>query len=261
MIYDLFAFSHEVSLLEIRLEILKDIVDKFVIYESDLTHTNISKPLFFLENKSRFDKFKDKIIYVTGRSNYENPFYNDWAGRCILFQAIKCKSDDIIIHSDLDEIPNPVKLKEIIEKLVRPITLKTDYNMYCVDLYAHDSIDAIIMKYDWIKDPLYKYRDNRGNYHVKNYFNFIEKAGWHYGYSGGIKSILRKVDSFAHSNEMPKELKNEKHILECIKQKKALHYGAFPNSLKKLELNKENIPEYILSNKDKYKEFFSNFYE
>ena len=64
MIYDCFSFFNELDLLEIRLNVLKDVVDKFVLVEAGETHTGKPKPLYFKENEARFAAFRDRIIYV-----------------------------------------------------------------------------------------------------------------------------------------------------------------------------------------------------
>ena len=53
-IYDCFNFFNELDLLEIRLNTLYDIVDYFVIIESNLTHSGEVKPFYYEDNKSRF---------------------------------------------------------------------------------------------------------------------------------------------------------------------------------------------------------------
>ena len=54
MIYDCFSFYNELDLLEIRLNVLKGTVDKFVLAEATVTHTGHPKPLYYAENKARF---------------------------------------------------------------------------------------------------------------------------------------------------------------------------------------------------------------
>ena len=63
MIYDAFYFFDELDLLEIRLNILNDYVDYFVISESNETFNGNKKQLFFNENKNKFKNFQHKIIY------------------------------------------------------------------------------------------------------------------------------------------------------------------------------------------------------
>ena len=72
-IIDCFIFFNEVELLLYRLEILYDIVDKFVLVESEYTFTGKKKESFFGNNIEKFSKFLDKIIYI----NLENlPYLN-----------------------------------------------------------------------------------------------------------------------------------------------------------------------------------------
>ena len=54
MTYDCFSFFNELDLLEIRLNVLKDAVDKFVLVEAGETHSGKPKPLYFKENEARF---------------------------------------------------------------------------------------------------------------------------------------------------------------------------------------------------------------
>ena len=64
MIYDCFIFRDELDILEIRLNILNNVVDRFVICEANKTFTNQLKPYNFYNNSKRFEKFLDKIIYL-----------------------------------------------------------------------------------------------------------------------------------------------------------------------------------------------------
>ena len=111
-IYDCITFYQANMLFQLRFEILKDVVDYFVICEANKTHTGLKKNFNF--NPKIPDKYKEKIIYIKvkdlpdinikGKKDYkllrlqmEN-----------LFKGIKfAKPDDYIIFSDPDEIPNP----------------------------------------------------------------------------------------------------------------------------------------------------------
>ena len=57
MVYDCFCFFNELDLLEIRLNTLDKVVDRFILVESQLTHSGHSKPLYYANNKHRFSKF------------------------------------------------------------------------------------------------------------------------------------------------------------------------------------------------------------
>ena len=62
-VFDSIIFFNELELLEMRLNILNDVVDYFVVTESPFTVSGNEKPLYYAENKDRFGKFNDKIIH------------------------------------------------------------------------------------------------------------------------------------------------------------------------------------------------------
>ena len=116
MVYDTFTFFNELDLLEIRLNELNDVVDKFVLTEATLTFQGKPKPLYFNENKQRFKSFEGKIIHVVVDQYPENPADNSWIyehhQRDMIAKGLRnCLPEDTIIVSDIDEIPDPEKVK------------------------------------------------------------------------------------------------------------------------------------------------------
>ncbi len=118
MIYDCFSYWDEDLLLELRLNILDKIVDHFVIVEGDKTWQNNPKELKF--DIKKFQKFRNKIIYipVTDLPDGEDPYLRENHQRNSISRGIKnAKDDDIILISDLDEIPNPNSIKNFKHKM------------------------------------------------------------------------------------------------------------------------------------------------
>ena len=112
-IYDCFSYWDEDLLLDLRLNVLNEHVDHFVIVEGNKTWQNNPKKLKFDINK--FQKFKDKIIYipVEDMPDGDNPYLREnFQRNCILRGIKKAEEEDVIMISDLDEIPNPKKLKK-----------------------------------------------------------------------------------------------------------------------------------------------------
>lgn len=256
-------YAGEEDLLEIRLNMLKDVVDLHLIIEGAISHSNKPKPLYFLDNHKRFDSFSNKIIYRTAKFQYENAFYNDWAYRDIMLSSISnLKNDDIICHSDIDEIPCPETLKEVCSNIKQPVTLEGQYYQFCVDLLGRRDKNVIVIKAGWIKDSLHKYRDNRSNYHVKDMFTFVNNASWHYSSLAPIENIISKFERYAHHNEVAPQARNKDFLLKCIKEKNG-HYTLDepPERLKLVEHNEQNIPVYILKNKKKYEHLFYEYYK
>jgi beta-1,4-mannosyl-glycoprotein beta-1,4-N-acetylglucosaminyltransferase len=253
-IFDTIAYCGEDDLLEIRLNTLKDIVDETIIIESNYSHTLIKKPLFF--NKARFGDFN--IKYIVRDFDHTNPFYNDWAGRLAVFDAIEDKNfNTVVIHGDLDEIPNPEKLKYVIETLNQPICLNGDYYFFCADLWGRNSNDVIVMKYGWVNQPFYKYRDARNS----GQFKKLTNSSWHFSSVGVPENIARKWEFFAHSNEVNIKYKDPEYIKTQIKRKAgSWDENAPDNELKLVEHKYPNLPNYLLNNKEKFKYLFWEYY-
>lgn len=119
MVYDCFCFYNELDLLEIRLNILNGCVDKFVLVEATRTQRNNPKPLYFAENKERYKKFEDKIIHLVldeYPEHIEQWTIENLQRNYIMKGLEQCSDDDIILISDLDEIPRPEFVRKYYEK-------------------------------------------------------------------------------------------------------------------------------------------------
>ena len=106
-IYDCFLYNDENEILEIRLNTLNNFVDKFIIVESKVNHQGKLKKINF--NLDKFLKFKDKILYFLideYKGEYTYWEIENYQRNYILNGLKNCQNDDVIIISDLDEIPN-----------------------------------------------------------------------------------------------------------------------------------------------------------
>lgn len=120
-IIDCFTFFNEIDLLEVRIKYLYEIVDFFIIIESNITFTGNQKRMNFEYNKDRFKKYSDKIIYCSLDMAMIN-FNSNSPWEKEIFQRNSLKSpilnlnldyNDMILISDIDEIPNKLILKKL----------------------------------------------------------------------------------------------------------------------------------------------------
>lgn len=220
-VYDCFAFFNELDLLEIRLNILNDVVDFFVLVEATRTFQKQPKPLFFDENKDRFKKFEDKIIHVVV-DTYPNFFtrfrvpkpmdYDNHQKNQIVRGLTHAQPDDIIIYSDLDEIPSPEKITKYRNKPGIKVFEQRFYSYYAnCALVEHPSLPkspnndgqarwhGSVMAYyrDFSDTKSFRKMRDRSEPEV----TIIEDGGWHFTYLGGIDSVIYKLNSFAHARE------------------------------------------------------------
>jgi hypothetical protein len=63
-IVDAFPFFNEIEMLRVRLAELSPVVDKFILVESEMTHSGKPKELLFEQNREMFEPWLDKIIHV-----------------------------------------------------------------------------------------------------------------------------------------------------------------------------------------------------
>ncbi|MFN7044454.1 MAG: hypothetical protein ACK4M1_04605 [Flavobacterium sp.] len=281
MVYDCFIFFNELDLLEIRLNELNDVVDKFVLIEANKTFQNNHKLYYFEENKERFSAFLDKIIHIK-LDKYPlfipiiNPF-TPWKleffqRNSVVKGLVNCKPDDIVLISDVDEIPKASVLKEMLTKGIDQIYgLKMDMYMYFLNnqliydggssMTIEESKDGIwhctaVLPYKLLKQKPNRLRKiimrtrRRGEV-----FKIIPNAGWHFTYLGGVKNIIKKLEAFSHTEFNNDTFKSQEKIEEYITTGKDL-FGR-DMQFKMLD-NLETLPKFIQENANnpKYKEYF-----
>ncbi len=249
MIYDCFTIRDELDLLELRLKILDNNVDKFVISEANYTHKGIEKPYTFLENEKRFDKWKNKIIYlpVDFSDEVSNNIHNTnvWSlenkQREALFYGMEnCTSNDIILIGDLDEIVNNIP-----NEINIPHCFVQNLYYYYVN---NKSIGP--------KDQYWVGTIACNSEHLKNYspeklrecrWNLkpIYNGGWHWSYLGGEQMIRNKLTSIVEGSGILSDNKiNVEQAMDNFKNLKDL-YGRKDSNFSIINFEKE-YPENIL---------------
>jgi len=239
---DTFIFYNELDILEFRLEELYDYVDYFIICEALYTHAGNKKELFYKNNEKRYNKYKDKIIYLLYEGNFDRyrPYENEAKQRNHIREGIEklnLKNNDIIMHSDCDEIPNINNIiKEKNKGINGCVSLKTE--VYYYNLFTrHGNCTAHkIFTYSFFS--IYK---NLTAIRFKMKFSkFIENGGWHFSYFGDADFIFNKINNFSaifekglNINKITKE-----QIEERVKNKQDIFLR---NDKKYLEITEERL--------------------
>lgn len=278
-VFDSFIFFNEIDLLELRLNILNDVVDYFVITESPWTVSGNPKPLYYQENKERFSKFHHKIIHniteeipndyseYMNKKKYHTPMGgNDLNGtpyreypirfqRAIfnrdssIYGAVKfgINDDDIILTSDADEIINPLVLEDL-------SWFNPNNHYVCLQKAFYYKLNYLYQD-DWMGTRICTFKtlsnysvDLLRNLHKDSYR--IEQAGWHWSFFGDADNFRLKLSSYEHT---------ENNILsntENAEQKIENGIDPFGRSIqiKTIPID-ESYPEYIIKNQEKYSQF------
>ncbi len=270
MIYDCFVFYDELDLLEIRLNVLNDVVDKFVIVESHETFSQTSKPLFYQENKARFKDFEHKIINVIidkfPRWNWKKmrPARNwdreDFQRNALSRGLAQCTSDDIIIFSDVDEIPRPEKIVEY-KNTPGVKTFYQEMYYYYLNYLVVDHTEpndlyngyrpwhgTVMATYDYFRkspNDVRTYRSRKDKDHT-----MVMDGGWHYSFMGGTEMVLKKLRAYAHTEYMDENTFNPTWIEEQMRLGKDVLNRRV--TFKKIALE-VHAPRYLVDNQEKYK--------
>lgn len=273
MIYDCFQFFNELDLLKLRLNILSPVVDKFVISEATETFSGLPKPLYYEENKEMFAEFNDRIIHAVvsdtpaGDTHVRDTYQKNGGTKALA----GCRDEDVILFSDLDEIPNPEAilrvLKDFREDKIYHFAQRLFYcylNMEEVSgnlLSQAGEFDGIEHK-QWIGTKMCSYRLMReknirfGELRYPEWKEIgirVENGGWHFGYMGGYgesdvkKRITRKIKSAAHQEYNNRTVLSEAE--DRIKDGKDI-FGR-EAEFKKVEID-ESFPIYLQEHKEEY---------
>lgn len=239
MIYDTFTFNGEFDMLDIRLNILDNEVDYFVLCESSETFSGKLKPLYYNENRHNFKKWKHKIIYIEA-----DMFKTDDAFKRAAFQkdcireALKQVADpeDTIYYGDIDEIWKPQKGEGKLRQLA--------YSYYLNNRSSEDWQGTNVFKYKNIRNL----NDIRADHSV-----ILEDGGWHFTNCMTLEDLIKKIESYDHQEA------NIPWVKDGLQARIATNIDFLGREVdwkgNKFEMWKDEsqLPLYLLQNKAKYK--------
>ena len=257
-VYDIFSFNNELDMLEIRLNVLNDYVDYFVIVEATETFSGVEKPLYYELNKDRYAKFSDKIIHYIVKDTPKNFEDRDcdqyvlnlacnssnvtrehfcWLKEFYQKEVIKnaligLNDDDICWVSDVDEIWNYDLNINIENGIYKPMINLCYINFLNVRTNENWTFftGPIVTRYVNIKNECLNYL--RTQRKMTDVYVYIENGGWHFNALGGIE---KKIADFQHPVYTTWYMKNREN---------GLH------------IDETDLPLYLKENKIKYKHLF-----
>lgn len=258
-IIDVFSFNGELDILELRLNILNDSVDQFIICEGDETTAGNPKPRYFEQNKERYAKWAHKIKYHIF-SPYLDPILNTFAQRYLpipqeqhwwhrefiqkesmRFALTHLYDDDKVFIGDVDEIWDPT----ITYPEGRAELQQTVYIYYLNNKSSEQWTGTSVMNYKDIKtntlDNLRAYDEARKYMHAP-----VIKSGWHFTNIGGYEFVKRKIQSYAHQEF------NNPQTLSQIEQRIKNNEDYLGRSFT-LGVDESDWPLYLKENREKYK--------
>ena len=290
-IFDCFMYFDEEIVLDLRLNTLYESVDYFIIVESTFTHRGEKRKLLF--NQKKFEKFKDKIIYLIYDTNpiglkkinkkdseaikswkyIENAILRENGQRNFIIKGLdKAKDDDMILVSDVDEIPNlqNINFNELNQKIIQ---FKQEMFYYKFNLKLPNLVwtgtkgcrKKNLISPQWlrnIKDRKYSFFRIDTFFSKSKYINikFINNGGWHFSNIKTAKEIKFKLQSYLHHREFDVNPMSTDEINKIIKDKKAIYdlkvdkkINKIGNGNKLIKYPINKLPKYLQNNINKYK--------
>lgn len=264
-IFDCITFFDENLLVNTRFEILNDVVDYFIVCESAFDHKGKAKKINFkLLNK----KFENKIRHIVINENFPN-LRDGWSVESYQREKIQeglkdASSNDLIMYSDSDEIPNP--------KIIKSISLKKKYAIFLQKFYVYKINVFNENETPWEGTRICKKKDLKSFTHLrkkirsknlkKSFFKFyieknielITEGGWHFNNMYHSSIISKKLQTFQHSQFNQKKYSDEEEIKRRILNLEDLFNRN--HKYKKVNID-DSYPEFIRLNQKIFKEFIS----
>ena len=288
-IYDCTTFYSEHMMMDVRFSILDKYVEKFIVTESTYSHSGKRKKLNFDINN--YPKHKDKIIYLVIDKEPNDLIEIEKDNVSKRLNSIKrielsynymkgaineVAEDDLIILSDNDEIPN-LESKSFLKSKKKLILFNQLFFYYKFNLfydllpwYGSKACKKKSLKsFSWlnnIKTKKYPF------WRIDTYFSenkmidieVIKDGGWHFTNLKSPEDLLEKFKNFGHHDEFEESritleklknyIDNDIVFYNHFADQKDLNKWNFNYKLKKI--NDDFLPEYLIKNKNKYKDWF-----
>ncbi|KAF9268684.1 glycosyltransferase family 17 protein [Marasmius fiardii PR-910] len=266
IVFDAVLMSSELDLLEIRLNELDYVVDRFFIIESNTTFTGLPKEKYYDKNRERFKDYHHKISYRSvDNLNSENAWDNEAAMRTFMSSFIKSHTTEfppdteaLVIMSDVDEIPSEhsIRLLKLCD-FGQAIHLQLRNYVYSFEwLNGFDSWRASVRL--WNALPFYSHGYSEGA-------ALLADAGWHCSFCfRTINEFVVKMTGFSHHDRVGgrTELLDPSQIQQRICDGSNI-FGMLPEAYTYLDLFKQlylrpqttmvGVPRFLIENAERFK--------
>lgn len=260
---DCFIYFNEEDLLRTRLEELWDAVDYFILIEGDHTHSGHPKPFYFHENREAFRKYAAKLIvrsiplppagmepwFGWGREMYQR----DYIVTALSQLQPALEEDDIIISSDVDEIPRVRAIEEYKDRQDICCIEETTYHYNLNCQLEIPTIDPKIFRYRTLKEVA----PSAMRYHQQAYpVHVIGDGGWHLSFMGGTEKIIEKMKSYAHFDIRDPKMEiytSRENVEASVKERKSV-FLRDDVKYRQVSVDYGNVPRHIAENLEEFQQ-------
>ncbi|KFK33671.1 hypothetical protein AALP_AA5G044600 [Arabis alpina] len=264
-VFDAVLFSNEKDLLTVRWKELYPYVTQFVLLESNSTFTGLVKPFVFKSNKDRFKFVEPRLTYGTIGGRFrkgENPFVEEAYQRIALDQLLRIagiEEDDLLIMSDVDEIPSAhtINLLRWCDDIPPVLHLQLRNYLYSFEYYVDSK--------SW-RASIHRYSPGKTRYaHFRQSNVMLADSGWHCSFCFRyISEFVFKMKAYSHSDRVKfSHYLNPRRIQDVICKGLDL-FDMLPEEYTFKEIigkmgpvprtySAVHLPSYLLDNAEQYK--------
>ncbi|RWW03656.1 hypothetical protein GW17_00033163 [Ensete ventricosum] len=264
-VFDAVLFSNELDILAIRWHELYPYVSEFVLLESNSTFTGLQKPFFFAENRDQFEFVEPRLNYGTVGGRFvkgENPFVEESYQRVALDHLIRASGigdDDLLIMSDVDEIPSghTINLLRWCDDIPEKLHLRLRNYLY--------SFEFLLDNKSW-RASVHRYRAGKTRYaHYRQTDVILSDSGWHCSFCFRyISEFVFKMKAYSHVDRVRFAYYLNPSRIQDVICRGADLYDMLPEEYTFKEIvgklgpiphtySAVHLPAYLLQNFDKYK--------
>ncbi len=245
MIYDCFTYNGEKDMLNIRMAILDEYVDYFVICQSNQTFSGKPKEVEIINHPKVINVISPNMLTADSfrRAGYQKEYLKT--------ALVNCDDDDIIYFGDVDEvwkIQGGVDIDEVYN------LKQLNYSYYLNNRSSEEWIGTIVGAWKTIKTKSF-------NHWRATHTNIRENGGWHFTNMGGPDMVRKKLESYDHQEYNNDE--NKVLIEDRIKDGED-YVGRetdWQGKPFKFWEDEVDLPQYLLDNKDKYKHLWTPIHQ
>jgi len=255
-VYKVSTYTNERELTELILKELDGVVDGFIFLEASHTYQMSPRPEF-----PAFPFKGDKIHYYTF-TDYPNGA-ETWPADKIeelvtskfieILKDVGVQPDDVLLYGDADELP----YAHVIPALAPQIEPGQIYALEMI--FCNYWLNCISHEHPWNQFKVFTFQtlldiggSPQENIRKKYVGNIIPNAGWHFSWFGGKERIVKKLESYSHSEFNLPQFKTDEHVEECMMTGRDL----FNRGQGQIILLRDMpLPQTIIENIDKYQEW------
>ena len=259
-VFDCVLFNGEYDVLEIRLNELKDLVHLHIVVESKFTFSGLRKEVRFDAEHPVVRPFADKIKFIlvddfpTTKDAWDR---ESWQRNAIDRGLDGAQDDDLILMSDVDEIPKPAAIRAALEDTTSPafgFCMKSFYFfLNYQNLKGHpNSIWAVAARYSLLRNRSPDFL----RYAIRNRSvpaRIFEDGGWHFSYLGDDRAVRAKIMAFSHQEYNTKDVLDNINIAEIVGRSADI----FNRAGFEWAINAHpDLPACVASDRERYSQFF-----